>query len=79
MSLLWAQKRGKQRIKLLLILQFQKCGGFIKKKDPCLHLLKMTYVPNNVNVTLHTIFDQPAQVFSEMFPLETDAYITEEN
>lgn len=39
----------------------------------------MTYAPNDVNVILHTAFDQPAQIFSEMFPLETGAYITEEN
>lgn len=38
----------------------------------------MTYAPNDVNVILHTAFDQPAQIFSEMFPLETGAYITEE-
>lgn len=48
-----------------------------KKKDPHLHLLKMTYVSKDVKVVLHTSFDQPAQRFSEMFPLETGAYITE--
>lgn len=51
--------------------------AWARKKDPHLHLLKMIYVSKGVKVVLYTSVDQPAQRFSEMFPLETGAYITE--
>lgn len=51
--------------------------AWARKKDPHLHLLIMTYVSKDIKVVLYTTFHQPAQRFSEMFPLETGAYITE--
>lgn len=53
--------------------------AWARKKDPHLHLLKMTHASKNVEVGLCTNFDQPAQRFSEKFPLETGAYKTKSN
>lgn len=47
------------------------------KKRSSLASSEMTSVSKDVKVVLHTTFDQAAQRFSEMFPLETGAYITE--
>lgn len=71
-------REAKNKIALdIAILEMRRAQA--RKKTARLHLLKITYVSEDVKMVLYSIFDQAAQRFSGMFPLETGADTTEQN